>query len=74
MPLAPFGRAAPFRGAARKGRGKKMRSSYFPSLLPSFTPSLLHSFTPSLHQPVFLIPAAIPLIVNNAPRSNSPLL
>jgi hypothetical protein len=28
----------------------------------------------TFHQPVFLIPAAIPLIVNNAPRSNSPLL
>ncbi len=27
-----------------------------------------------LYQPVFLIPAAIPLMVNNAPLSNSPLL
>ena len=26
------------------------------------------------HQPVFRIPAAIPLIVNRAPRNNSPLL
>ena len=26
------------------------------------------------HQPVFRIPAAIPLIVNKAPRNNSPLL
>ncbi|BAY46004.1 hypothetical protein SAMD00079811_36110 [Scytonema sp. HK-05] len=25
-------------------------------------------------QPVFLMPAAIPLMVNNAPRNNSPLL
>ena len=28
----------------------------------------------AFYQPVFLMPAAIPLMVNNAPRSNSPLL
>ncbi len=42
--------------------------------LPNSAPAKRRATANSTFQPVFLIPAAIPLIVNNAPLSNSPLL